>query len=102
MPVARENVVCTRLHHSTCTPQITFRVPPEALVSAVRRTGPGVVLLYASMAVGAHDVLGELTKVRPLPRVLVGGPGWGRTVPSSVTRVESLSETVEEIIASIL
>jgi hypothetical protein len=82
--------------------QLGMRVPHEALLSATRRTGPGVVLLYASMAVPSHDVLAELAKVRPVPRVLIGGPGWGRRVPTTVTRVESLSEAVEEIIASIL
>jgi MerR family transcriptional regulator, light-induced transcriptional regulator len=82
--------------------QLGARVPEAALVSAVRRSGPAVIMLYASMPVGATDVLGVLARVRPIPRVLVGGPGWGRTVPSSVTRVESLSEAIEQMTTSLL
>ncbi|WP_426562957.1 MerR family transcriptional regulator [Angustibacter sp. McL0619] len=82
--------------------QLGMRMPDGALLAAVRRSGPAIVMLYASMPVQSTEVLAELAKVRPAPRVLVGGPGWGRDVPPFVTRVESLSETVEEIIASIL
>lgn len=82
--------------------QLGIRVPDEALVSAVRRSGSAVVLLYASIPVPSTQVLALLAKVRPSPRVLVGGPGWGREVPSSVTQIESLREAVDEILASIL
>ncbi|GAA4348285.1 MerR family transcriptional regulator [Angustibacter luteus] len=82
--------------------QLGMRVPDDALLAAVRRSGPAVVMLYASMPVQSTDVLAELARVRPAPRVLVGGPGWGRDVPPYVTSVESLTDTVEEIIASIL
>lgn len=82
--------------------QLGMRVPSEALVSAVRRTGPAVVFLYASMPARDVEVLAELARVRPAPRVLVGGPGWGRSVPASVTAVDSLSEAVRQVIASLL
>jgi hypothetical protein len=82
--------------------QLGMRVPSQALISAVRRSGPAVVVLYASMPVRDPDLLDELDRVRPKPRVLVGGPGWGRAVPNTVTRVESLGESVEEVVSSIL
>lgn len=82
--------------------QLGHRVPSSALLSVVRRSGPAVIVLYASMPVVDQGLLTEVDRVRPKPRVLVGGPGWGRNVPATVSRVESLSETVEEVIASIL
>lgn len=82
--------------------QLGMRVPDDALVSAVRRTGPAVVVLYASMPVDETDVLHDLAKVRPAPRVLVGGPGWRRSVPTSVTAVDSLADAVEAVVASLL
>lgn len=82
--------------------QLGMRVPRQALVSTVRRTGPAVVVLYASMPAHDVEVLAELARVRPAPRVLVGGPGWGRSVPASVTAVDSLSDAVEHVVASLL
>jgi DNA-binding transcriptional MerR regulator len=88
--------------HGILARQLGMRVPDTALVSAVRRSGPAIVFLYAAMPVGHTDVFSVLSRVRPVPRVLVGGPGWGREVPNAATRVESLSEAVEQIVAAVL
>ncbi len=84
------------------TRQLGMRVPPEALLAAVRRAGPGIVLLYASLPVASTESLEHLGRVRPAPRVLVGGPGWPAQLPATVTRTWTLSETVEDVIASVL
>lgn len=88
--------------HGVLARQLGMRVPGPALVSAVRRSGPAVVFLYAAMPVDATEVFTALSRVRPAPRVLVGGPGWGRGVPTAATRVEALSEAVDEIVATVL
>ncbi|MGL5828852.1 MAG: MerR family transcriptional regulator, partial [Angustibacter sp.] len=84
------------------TRQLGMRVPTEALVSAVRRAGPGIVLLYASLPVPSLAALELIGRVRPAPRVLVGGPGWPAHLPPQVTRTWTLGETVEDIVASVL
>ena len=76
-------------------------VPGDALVAAVRRTGPGVVFLYARLAVAGPGVLRELPRQRPAPRVVVGGPGWsGVALPPTVTRVSSLAEALAAVSAA--
>jgi MerR family transcriptional regulator, light-induced transcriptional regulator len=70
-------------------------LPAPALVSAVRRTGPAVVLLYARLPVRDCAVLRALPRQRPAPRVLVGGPGWdGVALPAAAVRVSSLTEAL--------
>jgi DNA-binding transcriptional MerR regulator len=76
-------------------------MPPGALLSAVRRSGPAVVFLYAVMPVRSTAVLEEVPRQRPSPRVIVGGTGWD---PSSLPRcarlVTSLGQAVDEITAA--
>ncbi len=82
--------------------QLGTGLPGAALGNAVRRSGAAVVFLYASMAVTDVDTLNDLARIRPAPRVLIGGPGWGRSIPASVAFVESLAESVDQVIASLL
>ena len=70
------------------------RMPREALSAAVRRCGPAVVLVYASMPVSDVTQLQALPRMRPAPRLLVGGRGWDDVeMPDGldVVRVSSLS-----------
>jgi DNA-binding transcriptional MerR regulator len=77
-------------------------VPGAALASAVRRTGPSVVFLYAQMPAADAEVLAEIPRQRPAPRVLVGGGGWETvSLPSGARRVHSLAEAVEEILLAV-
>ena len=82
--------------------QLGSRIPSVALASAVRRSGPGVVFLFASMPVASAADLAHLGRVRPAPRVLVGGAGWPADLPPSVRRLPSLQQAVDVILAAVL
>jgi DNA-binding transcriptional MerR regulator len=82
--------------------QLGMRVPASALSSAVRRSGPGVVLLFAAMPVVSVDVLPEINRVRPSPRVLLGGPGWPADLPPSVSRIANIAQAVDAILDTVL
>jgi transposase-like protein len=74
------------------------RVPHEALVAAIRRTGPSVVLVWAYLEPeGGADSLAELPVLRPAPTVLAAGPGWGPELPAGVARVTDLVDAVTRI-----
>ncbi|WP_433053722.1 MerR family transcriptional regulator [Dactylosporangium sp. CS-033363] len=73
------------------------RVPPAALLAAVRRTGPDAVLLWShSPGTGAPEQLEALLAERTRPVVVAaGGPGWPRPfVPSGVVCPDSLGEAL--------
>ncbi|HSN06777.1 MAG TPA: B12-binding domain-containing protein, partial [Candidatus Angelobacter sp.] len=74
------------------------RVPHDALVAAIRRTGPAVVLVWARLQTDprAHG-LAELPVLRPAPVVLAAGPGWGSELPTGVTRATDLVDAVTRI-----
>lgn len=77
------------------------RVPMEALLAAVRRTGPRIVMLWshtASTADPAH--VREVLSHRPAPAVVAAaGPGWRATeLPAGVHTPGSLSEAVHLIL----
>ena len=74
-------------------------LPAAALVAAVRRTGPGVLLLWAQAARTADvGVIEALPATRPATRVLVAGPGWeGRPLPDRVDRVADLKTALSAV-----
>lgn len=58
------------------------RVPREALVAAIRRTGPAVVLVWSTMPPPeSTERLSDLPSLRPAPLVLAAGPGWDAPLP---------------------
>lgn len=76
------------------------RMPRRALADAVRRSGPAAVLVSATMPVEEPDALSELPRLRPAPRLFVGGPGWaGVALPAGTSRLRSLAESVEKVSA---
>ena len=78
------------------------RVPGDALVAAIRRTGPAVVLLWSTMPpVAAGDRLAELPSMRPAPLVLAAGPGWPAPLPDGVSRVDDLVGALTRICAAV-
>jgi DNA-binding transcriptional MerR regulator len=78
--------------------QLGARVPTEALAAAVRRTGPAVTLVYASMPVPERALELVLRRTRPNAQIMLGGPGWGRpTLPAYAELVESLGDAVQRI-----
>jgi methanogenic corrinoid protein MtbC1 len=77
-------------------------MPPEALIAAVRRTGPGVVFVYARLPVADADVVEQLPRQRPAPRVVLGGPGWDAVrLPGAVLRVDTLGSAVGEVVSGV-
>jgi methanogenic corrinoid protein MtbC1 len=89
--------------HRVRTRMLGYGMPADALVAAVRRSGPAVVFLFASLPVGqGAQVLEVLPRQRPAPQVMVGGLGWhGAVLPPSVRRVDSLTAAVDAIRAVI-
>jgi len=74
------------------------RVPHDALVAAIRRTGPSAVLVWSYLESGPGAAsLADLPALRPAPVVLAAGPGWGPGLPSGVTRVTDLVDAVARI-----
>jgi hypothetical protein len=74
-------------------------MPLPALVTAVRRTGPALVFLYARQPGADGEALGDLPRQRPAPRLVLGGPGWSGPCPPAARVVASLSEAVESVTA---
>jgi hypothetical protein len=74
------------------------RTPIEAISAIVKRSAPPAVFLWAQLNKnGDPDILAELPSVRPAPRIVIGGPGWGSANPKSAIYVEDLLEACEEI-----
>jgi MerR family transcriptional regulator, light-induced transcriptional regulator len=71
-------------------------LPATALVAAVRRTGPAVLLVWAQLPRYADvRVLDDLPVLRPPVAVLAGGSGWrGRRLPARVAFVSDLTSAV--------
>nr|BFE64475.1 MerR family transcriptional regulator [Dactylosporangium thailandense] len=73
------------------------RVPSEALLAAVRRTGPAAVLVWSQLqSTGSPKQLEAVLAERARPLVLAaGGPGWPRpSVPQGVVLPDSLGEAL--------
>ncbi len=74
------------------------RVPVEALIQAVRRTGPAAIFLWSQIPGTAQaQELTALPAFRPAPSVFIGGPGWAGPVPAGVERVHDLTEAIARI-----
>jgi hypothetical protein len=80
------------------------RVPADALASAVRRTGPVAVFLWAQMpGYGDRRLFERLPALRPATRIVLGGPGWRSTeLPDGVTYVDDLAAAVERLSETVL
>lgn len=71
--------------------RILGALPAEALVAAVRRTGPAALFVWSqTQATGDVAVLTALPVTRPPTCVVVGGPGWPETLPARVSRADGL------------
>jgi MerR family transcriptional regulator, light-induced transcriptional regulator len=79
------------------------RVPPAALIDAVSRTGPAVVVLWSHAAATAH--VDQLQRLLAGPRrpllVLASGPGWSaEPLPPEVATPAGLSEAMRLAMAA--
>jgi DNA-binding transcriptional MerR regulator len=71
------------------------RTPADAIGQAMRRTGPGAVLVWSqTRETGDPSALAVLPDLRPEPLVLLGGPGWWPVEPPRGERVSDLSEAI--------
>lgn len=73
------------------------RVPPQALLDAIGRTGPAAVVLWSQRT--ATGTVDQLTRVLALPHpplvVAAAGPGWPQDdLPLGITRFTGLAEAV--------
>ena len=71
------------------------RTPAEALGQAMRRIGPGAVLVWSQTPESGDPAeLVVLPELRPEPLILLGGPGWWPVAPPRGERVSDLSEAI--------
>jgi MerR family transcriptional regulator, light-induced transcriptional regulator len=76
---------------------IGARTPDDALAAAVQRLGPPVVFLWSQMRPATAP---QLPPMRPMPVVVVGGPGWVEDLPAEVVRVEDMAAAVAAVRAA--
>jgi hypothetical protein len=79
------------------------RVPTPALLDAIDRTGPDVVVLWSqSPPTGDTDQLARAA-ASPRPPLLIGaaGPGWPTELPTGVARLTTLPEAVDVITSAV-
>jgi len=78
------------------------RTPIEAISAVVKKSAPPAVFLWAQLNKnGDVDLLSEIPAIRPAPRVVIGGPGWGNNCPKSAVLVDDLVEACEEIMRAV-
>ncbi|MEU4741096.1 MerR family transcriptional regulator [Actinosynnema sp. NPDC023658] len=79
--------------------QLGAALPADALASAVRRTAPAAVVLWAQLPRYADPgVVSALPRTRQLLRVFAGGPGWERgVVPQQAERINNLAAAADAI-----
>ena len=77
---------------------MTDPMPPSSLVQAVHRLGPAAVVVWSQTAeTGDAGQVAGLPRFRPMPAVLLAGPGWHGALPAGVERVEDLTGAVARI-----
>jgi DNA-binding transcriptional MerR regulator len=79
------------------------RVPPRALVDAVERTGPAVVILWSQLRSTGN--VSQLQRLLDLPHppvvVAAAGPGWPiATLPPTVTPLNGLDDAIRVVSAA--
>ena len=74
------------------------RTPISAVGAVVKKSAPPAVFLWAQLAKnGKSEVIGDIPKIRPAPRIILGGPGWLKSSRKSVVRVDCLDSAIMEI-----
>ncbi|GAA3230127.1 MerR family transcriptional regulator [Dactylosporangium siamense] len=86
------------------TRMLGARVPPAALATAVRRTGPAAVLVWSQLSTTGDP--GQLEPVLAAPRrpivVAAAGPGWdAAALPAGVSQPATLTEALVLLTAAI-
>ena len=74
------------------------RTPLSALSTVVTHSAPPAVFLWAQLAKNGDPIFfKDIPKVRPAPRVVLGGPGWDRDKCTEVAFAEDLALACSEI-----
>ena len=83
--------------------QLGAALPADALASAVRRTAPAAVVLWAQLPRYADPgVVTALPRTRQQVRVFAGGPGWERgVVPQPAERISDLAAAADAVERSV-
>ena len=89
--------------HAVVTRLLGARVPHDALVAAVRRSGPAAVVVWSQLSeTGDPDQLVDLPHLRPAPVLLAGGRGWDAdSLPPHVARPVDVTDAVGRILAAV-
>ena len=74
------------------------RTPLEALSGVITRSAPPAIFLWAQLPHnGDQRFYTDIPAVRPAPRIIIGGPGWGVNADCPVAHVSDLSQACAEI-----
>ena len=74
------------------------RTPLSALSTVVTHSAPPAVFLWAQLVKNGDPIFFKnIPKVRPAPRVVLGGPGWDRDKCTEVAFAEDLALACSEI-----
>lgn len=77
------------------------RVPPPALIDAVRRLRPRRLVLWAQLlALADPSLLEDLPRQRPPLQVVLAGPGWEDVAVGGVSRPHNLEDAVSLLVAA--
>ncbi|MFM7359922.1 MAG: MerR family transcriptional regulator [Actinomycetota bacterium] len=88
------------------------RTPIEAISAVVKRSAPPAIFLWAQLNKNGNlTALDQIPSIRPAPRVVIGGPGWGAAIAQdasnkgsfqkSAVHVDDLVEACEEILRAV-
>ena len=74
------------------------RTPLEALCGMITRSAPPAVFLWAQLPQNADPkFFKDIPTIRPMPRIVLGGPGWDQEKCTAVAVVHDLSQARAEI-----
>jgi len=74
------------------------RTPFDALCAMVSRVAPPAIFLWAQLPQNADSkFFNEIPTIRPMPRIVLGGPGWNHEECKQVAVVSDLSHACAEI-----
>jgi len=74
------------------------RTPLEALSAMITRSAPPAVFLWAQLSKNADPkFFNDIPAIRPMPRMVLGGPWWSHVDCQDVSVVHDISDAVAEI-----
>lgn len=108
---AEDDLHCLPVHalaaglaaHDVSARVLGARTPAVALAAAVRRTRPAAIFVWSQIpATGNPAQLSQLPRLRPQPRLHLGGPGWHpQGLPPGAERPGSLQEALQGLLDAV-